>query len=67
MSDVECVWPVGAILGEGPVWSAAEQALWFVDIKAPAIHRFHPASGAQRSWPAPARVGFVLHHSGLAR
>jgi xylono-1,5-lactonase len=60
MTDVECVWPVGAILGEGPVWSAAEQALWFVDIKAPAIHRFHPGSGAQQSWPAPARVGFVL-------
>jgi xylono-1,5-lactonase len=60
MSDIECVWPVGAILGEGPVWSAAEQALWFVDIKAPAIHRFDPVSGAQRSWPAPARVGFVL-------
>jgi xylono-1,5-lactonase len=60
MSEVECVWPVGAVLGEGPVWSAAEQAVWFVDIKAPAIHRFHPASGEKRSWPAPARVGFVL-------
>ena len=24
---VECVWPVGAMLGEGPVWSAAEQAV----------------------------------------
>jgi D-xylonolactonase len=60
MTDVECVWPVGAILGEGPVWSAAEQAVWFVDIKAPAIHRFHPATGEQRSWPAPARVGFAL-------
>ena len=57
---VECVWPVGAVLGEGPVWSAPEQAVWFVDIKAPAIHRFHPASGEKRSWPAPARVGFVL-------
>jgi sugar lactone lactonase YvrE len=57
---VECVWPVGAILGEGPFWSAAEQAVWFVDIKAPAIHRFHPASGEKRSWSAPARVGFVL-------
>src|SRR5262245_58083719 len=59
MSDVECVWPVGAILGEGPVWSASEGALWFVDIKAPAIHRFHAASGDRRSWPAPARVGFI--------
>lgn len=59
-SKVECVWPVGAILGEGPFWSAADQAVWFVDIKAPAIHRFHPASGEKRTWPAPARVGFVL-------
>jgi len=67
MTDVECVWPVGAILGEGPFWSAAEQAVWFVDIKAPAIHRFHPASGEQRTWTAPARVGFVLptHDGGL--
>jgi sugar lactone lactonase YvrE len=60
MSDVECVWPVGAILGEGPVWSASEQALWFVDIKAPAIHRFDAASGVRRSWRAPAPIGFVL-------
>jgi sugar lactone lactonase YvrE len=59
MSEVECVWPVGAVLGEGPVWSASERAVWFVDIKAPAIHRFDPASGDQRTWPAPARVGFV--------
>jgi len=57
---VECVWSVEAVLGEGPVWSAAEKAVWFVDIKAPAIHRFDPATGARLSWPAPARVGFLL-------
>jgi sugar lactone lactonase YvrE len=67
MSDVECVWPVGAILGEGPFWSDAEHALWFVDIKAPAIHCFHPESLAQQTWPAPERVGFVVpaHGGGL--
>jgi xylono-1,5-lactonase len=59
MSEVECVWPVGAVLGEGPFWSATEQVLWFVDIKAPAIHRFNPASGEKRSWKAPDRVGFL--------
>jgi sugar lactone lactonase YvrE len=59
MSEIECVWPAGAVLGEGPVWSASERAVWFVDIKAPAIHRFDPESGARRTWPAPARVGFV--------
>jgi sugar lactone lactonase YvrE len=60
MASVECVWPVEAVLGEGPVWSAAERAVWFVDIKAPAIHRYEPATGARRSWPAPDRVGFLL-------
>jgi len=66
MTDVECVWPVGAILGEGPHWSATEQALWFVDIKAPAIHRYHPTTGAQQSWPAPERIGFLLPARGGA-
>jgi sugar lactone lactonase YvrE len=60
MSEVECVWPVGAILGEGPVWSAAERAVWFVDIKAPAIHRFDPSSGETGTWSAPSRCGFLL-------
>jgi sugar lactone lactonase YvrE len=60
MNGIECVWPIGAVLGEGPVWSAAEQALWFVDIKAPAIHRYHPATGEKRSWAAPARIGFLV-------
>jgi len=60
MSDIECVWPVAAELGEGPVWSAAEQAVWFVDIKGLAIHRFHPETGEKRTWPAPARIGFLL-------
>jgi len=59
MSEVECVWPVAAELGEGPLWSAAEQALWFVDIKGCFIHCYHPGSGEKRSWPAPARIGFL--------
>jgi D-xylonolactonase len=59
-SKPECVWPVGAQLGEGPVWSASEEAVWFVDIKGQAIHRFHEPSGDRRSWTAPAPPGFVL-------
>lgn len=53
---------VGATLGEGPVWVASDQALWFVDIKAPAIHRFDPATGAVRRWDAPAQIGWVLQY-----
>jgi len=59
----EPVWELGATLGEGPVWDSREAALWFVDIKAPAIHRFDPATGAKQSWNVPAQVGWVLPSS----
>ncbi len=60
MHEVRCVWAVEAQLGEGPFWSALEQALWFVDIKGNNIHRFDPATGDRRSWQAPDQVSFVL-------
>src|SRR5205085_11320368 len=34
-----------SLLGEGPVWSARDNALYWVDILAPAIHSLHPADG----------------------
>ena len=46
-------------LGEGPVWSARDRSVWFVDIKGHRIHRFEPATGAARSWRAPDQVGFI--------
>jgi sugar lactone lactonase YvrE len=54
--------PVGearARLGEGPVWDARERALYWVDIRAPALHRLEPATGAARTWPMPAAIGSV--------
>lgn len=57
ISEPECVWAVGAELGEGPVWVHA--ALWFVDIKGLKIHRFTPSSGETKSWTAPAQPGFI--------
>lgn len=59
-----CVWDVKAKLGEGPVWSAHEQAVWFVDIKGEQIHRYCAISGRTDSWAAPAQPGFVLPVSG---
>lgn len=58
------VWDIAAELGEGPVWVERDRALWFVDIKKQAIHRFDPASGERRSWNAPEQVGFVFPAEG---
>jgi xylono-1,5-lactonase len=60
MSQVRCVWPLGAQLGEGPIWLAGDSVLWFVDIKGRLIHRFDPATAGSESWPAPDQVSFVL-------
>ena len=60
MGEPRSVLNVQATLGEGPVWVAREQALWFVDIKQHKIHRFVPATGEHRSYDAPCQVGWVL-------
>src|SRR5687767_6320712 len=59
MGKVECVCAVGAQLGEGPVWSAKDLAVWFVDIKGKRIHRFDTRTRALMSWQTPEEVGFV--------
>jgi sugar lactone lactonase YvrE len=60
----ECVWPAGAILGEGPLWSARDDALYWVDIKAPALHRLSLADGARASWVLPEPTGWVIERQG---
>jgi D-xylonolactonase len=48
-TEPECIWAAGATLGEGPVWSEAEQALYWVDILERRLHR-HTASGGRDTW-----------------
>ena len=54
------VWDVGALLGEGPVWLPAEQALWFVDIRSGRLHRFDPLRGAGESFATGGRPSFIV-------
>ena len=56
-SPFRCVLDLKASLGECPVWSVGEQALYFVDINAPSLHRFEPETGAHRAMPMPSSVG----------
>ena len=44
-AEVRVAAQVDAALGEGPIWLADEQALWFVDIKGGNLHRFIPHNG----------------------
>lgn len=52
------------LLGECPLWDEREQALWWVDIHAPAVKRFDPASGEVRVLPMPEPVGSLALRSG---
>jgi len=42
---MECIADVGAVLGEGPVWVAREQALYWVDIPEKRLFRWAEAEG----------------------
>ena len=64
-AEFTCVLDCRATLGECPVWSTEEQALYFVDIKAPALLRFDPEGGDLRAMPMPEHIGsFALMRSG---
>jgi len=60
-----CVLDARAKLGECPVWSVRERALYWVDINAPSLNRFDPASGRNTVIPMPASIGcFALRELG---
>ncbi|MBU6267627.1 MAG: SMP-30/gluconolactonase/LRE family protein [Sphingomonadales bacterium] len=63
----ELVWPVGALLGEGPAWFPDEGALRFVDIKGGRIHRFVPETGACETLQTGGQPSFIVpeHGGGL--
>ncbi|MGI9332415.1 MAG: SMP-30/gluconolactonase/LRE family protein [Gammaproteobacteria bacterium] len=64
MSELEAVWETRAVLGEGPMWSARENAVYWVDIKRPALHRLHLGPHREHdvctTWPMPERIGWVI-------
>jgi len=42
--------------GEGPLWDAAEQALYFIDNSGQKIHRYDPGALTTRSWEMPSVI-----------
>jgi sugar lactone lactonase YvrE len=56
----ELVYDARATLGEGPVWHAKENKLYWVNIEACEVHLFDPETATDRSFLLPTRVGFVV-------
>jgi sugar lactone lactonase YvrE len=59
MSDPKVLSTSRDRVGECPVWSVAEQALYWVDIEGRHIHRFDWASQTQQTWNTAERVGCI--------
>ena len=57
MTDIHVVLDTQAAIGESPTWCAAQSALYWIDVKEPALHRLDPASGASRRWPLASDIG----------
>ncbi len=54
------VWPVGALLGEGPAWFPDEGALHFVDIKGRKRHRYVPESNLKETTEFEGQPSFIV-------
>nr|WP_237180431.1 SMP-30/gluconolactonase/LRE family protein [Roseomonas haemaphysalidis] len=39
------------------MWSASEQALYWIDIKKPELRRYNEGTGEEQRWPLPSQVG----------
>ena len=50
MSEVKVAWEIPAILGEGPLWVEAENAVYWVDIFSNKVHRYALADGGKTTW-----------------
>lgn len=57
-----------AELGEGPIWSARENAVYWVDLMGPAVHRLTLADHVLSTWAMPEMIGWIVereHHQGF--
>ena len=60
---VDVVRPERFVLGEGPVWDALEQRLYWIDIFGKSVHRCTENGGELVSWNVPQHVGSLALRS----
>ena len=64
---IETVLDAHAIIGESVTWVPDESAIYWIDVKAPALHRYRPGDGAAERWEMNSDIGgFALTGDGAA-
>jgi sugar lactone lactonase YvrE len=58
--EARCEWPVGAELGEGPLWVVEENRIYFVDIKSGILHALDTGRRRQHSWKLPDYICWIV-------
>lgn len=53
---IECLWSVGAELGEGLTYESATNTVWFIDIKTHRLFSLRLNSGVRKTWSLPSQV-----------
>lgn len=60
MSSPRLLLDAKADLGEGPLWSARDQAIYWTDIKVRKLNRYRLADGVTHSWDMPDTIGWAI-------
>ena len=55
--ETELLLDAHATIAESLLWEPACRALYWMDVKAPALYRLDPATMEQRAWPLPSDIG----------
>lgn len=65
MNEFHCVLDAKALVAECPRWHPDEKCLYWVDIYEPSFNRLDPATGENKKWPMPERIGcFAFRRDG---
>ena len=52
-----------ALVGEGPIWDADANLLWWVDIMSSELYAYDPQTGENRAWNVGQHVGTVVQRA----
>ena len=55
--EIELLVDAKAEIGESPLWVAEQNALYWIDVKAPALHRTEMTTRLTETWTLPSEIG----------